>query len=107
MIGIGLSLGAMRAGGFSPASLFGPGIAGDPFIPEREFTFTRSAGGVYDRVTTTGDQVACVTGMVNGNNADQLTVAARPIYKEGGVLSWLAFDGVGDHLGIAISTPGS
>jgi hypothetical protein len=85
-------------GGFSPASLFAGGIAGDAWIPEREFTFTRTVGGVYEPVTTTGDAVARLTGMVNGINADQLTVAKRPSYNEGSGLSWLAFDGVDDAM---------
>ena len=88
----------MRSGGFSPASLFAGGSIGDAFIPEREFTYTKSGGGVYERVTTTGDEVARLTGMVNGINFDQDTFAKRPTYTEGGGLSWLAFDGVGDAM---------
>ena len=88
----------MRSGGFSPASLFAGGSIGDAFIPEREFTYTKSGGGVYERVTTTGDEVARLTGMVNGINLDQDTFAKRPIYTEGGGLSWLAFDGVDDAM---------
>ena len=88
----------MRSGGFSPASLFAGGSIGDAFIPEREFTYTKSGGGVYERVTTTGDEVARLTGMVNGINFDQDTFAKRPTYTEGGGLSWLAFDGVGDEM---------
>ena len=76
----------MRSGGFFPASLFAGGSIGDAFIPEREFTYTKSGGGVYERVTTTGDEVARLTGMVNGNHATQATYAKRPIYTEGGGL---------------------
>ena len=90
----------MRSGGFFPASLFAGGSIGDAFIPEREFTYTKSGGGVYERVTTTGDEVARLTGMVNGNHATQATYAKRPIYTEGGGLSWLAFDGVDDAMEI-------
>jgi len=93
-------LGAMRSGGFFPASLFAGGSIGDAFIPEREFTYTKSGGGVYERVTTTGDEVARLTGMVNGINFDQDTVPKRPTYTEGGGLSWLAFDGVDDAMEI-------
>jgi len=89
---------ALRGGGFSPAALFAGGEQGDAWIPEREFCYTLSAGGVFERVTTTGDAVARNTGMVNGINADQLTAAARPIYTEGGGLAWLAFDGVDDEM---------
>ena len=94
-------LGAMRSGGFFPASLFAGGSIGDAFIPEREFTYTKSGGGVYERVTTTGDEVARLTGMVNGINLDQDTFAKRPIYTEGSGLAWLAFDGVGDFMAVA------
>jgi len=92
---------ALRGGGFSPAALFAGGEQGDAWIPEREFCYTLSAGGVFERVTTTGDAVARNTGMVNGINADQLTAAARPTYTEGGGLSWLAFDGVDDAMATA------
>jgi len=91
----------MRSGGFFPASLFAGGSIGDAFIPEREFTYTKSGGGVYERVTTTGDEVARLTGMVNGINLDQDTFAKRPIYTEGSGLAWLAFDGVGDFMAVA------
>ena len=94
--GIGSPFGQLRA--FDPASLFAGGSIGDAFIPEREFTYTKSGGGVYERVTTTGDEVARLTGMVNGNHATQATYAKRPIYTEGSGLSWLAFDGVGDEM---------
>jgi len=93
-------LGAM-SGGFSPASLFAGGIAGPALIPEREFTFTRTIGGVFEPVTTTGDAVARLTSMVNGISAEQLTVAKRPSYNEGTGLSWLAFDGVDDAMATA------
>ena len=91
---------AQLSGGgvFSPTSLFAGGEQGDAWIPEREFCYTLSAGGVFERVTTTGDAVARNTGMVNGINADQLTAAARPTYTEGGGLAWLAFDGVDDTM---------
>jgi hypothetical protein len=83
---------------FSPASLFASGEEGDAWIPEREFCYTKSGGGLYERVTTTGDETARITGMANGINADQDVFASRPIYSEGGGLSWLAFDGVDDAL---------
>ena len=97
--GIGSPFGQLRA--FDPASLFAGGSIGDAFIPEREFTYTKSGGGVYERVTTTGDEVARLTGMVNGINFDQDTFAKRPIYTEGSGLAWLAFDGVGDFMALA------
>ena len=97
--GIGSPFGQLRA--FDPASLFAGGSIGDAFIPEREFTYTKSGGGVYERVTTTGDEVARLTGMVNGINFDQDTFAKRPTYTEGSGLAWLAFDGVGDFMAVA------
>jgi hypothetical protein len=37
----------------------------------------------------------------NGNHATQAASSKRPIYTEGGGLSWLAFDGVGDAMATA------
>jgi len=88
--------GRLLAGGFSPASLFGPGIAGDEWRPEREWCYTRTVGGLFEPVTTTGDFVARHTGAVNGINDEQLSFSKRPSYNEGGGLSWLAYDGIDD-----------
>jgi hypothetical protein len=104
-LGIGLRLG-MLGSVFSPSQIFANGEPGDAWIPEREFVYTKSAGGLYERVTTTGDEAARITGMVNGINADQDTVAKRPTYSEGSGLSWLAFDGVDDAMATGTITPG-
>lgn len=99
-IGIGISLTGMRSGsaGFNPASLFVAGEPGDAWVPYRDWCYTKSAGGAYERVTTTGDAIARITGMVKGINADQDTEAARPIYNEGGGLSWASFNGTSQTL---------
>jgi len=96
-LGLGLGLGfSVHAGGFSPASMFADGAAGDEWRPEREWCYTRTVGGVYEPVTTTGDFVARHTGAVNGINDEQLSPSKRPSYNEGGGLSWLAYDGIDD-----------
>lgn len=103
-------LGARRAGGsapFSPASLFANGEAGDAWVAEREWCYTKTLGGVYEKVTTSGDLCARWKGMVNGINADQDDVTKRPVYNEGGGLSWLETDGVDDALVTGIITPGT
>jgi hypothetical protein len=93
------------SGGFSLNSLFAAGEPGDAWMPEREFCYTKSGGGLYERVTTTGDETARITGMVNGINADEEVFEARPLYSEGGGLSWLAFDGVNDSMVTPTITP--
>ena len=99
MIGMSLSLGAMRASAaYSSASMFAGGEAGDAWISNREWCYTKTLGGVYENVTTSGDLVARSTGMANGINSDQDDVPKRPAYMEGGGLSWLAYDGVDDAL---------
>ena len=112
MLGIGVSLRYPR-GGAAPAPapdpialLFAHGEAGDEWLFERDFCYTLSGGGVYERVTTTGDQIARVTGRHNGINADQINVPSRPIYNEGGGLSWGFFE-IDDFLVTPTITPGT
>lgn len=98
-------------GGAAPAPdpiapLFANGEAGDEWLFERDFCYTLSGGGVYERVTTTGDEIARVTGRHNGINADQNTFAARPIYNEGGGLSWGFFE-TDDWMVTPTITPGT
>ena len=100
-IGISVGIGqhqSVAGGAFDPSPLFAGGIGGDPFIPNRDWAYTKTGGGVYEKVTTTGDLVARVTGMVNGINADQDVEASRPAYGESGGLSWLQHDGSDDFL---------
>ena len=100
-IGIGISYRQRRRGGvpaFSPAALFANGEDGDEFAFERDFCFTLNGGGVYEPVTTTGDEIARVAGRHNSQNVDQEILAQRPIYNEGGGLSWAYFDGVDDNM---------
>jgi len=95
-------LGAMRSGtAFSPVSLFANGEAGDAWVADRDWCYTKSGGGVYERVTTSGDIMARWKGMANGINADQDDVAKRPAYMEGSGTAWGQYDGVNDGL----STP--
>ena len=79
-----------------PASLFANGEQGDDFWFWRDFCFTLSSGGVYEHVTTTGDQIARVTGTVNGVKLDQDVAEKRPVYGESGSIGWGEYDGVDD-----------
>lgn len=79
-------------------AMFAGGALGDAWMPTREWCYTRSSGGVYEKVTTSGDLVARQIGMVNGVYSDQLTDTYRPKYIEGSGKSWLLYDGVDDHL---------
>lgn len=92
---------------FRIASLFRDGAQGDYWQNAREFYFTRSAGGVYEPVTTTGDQIARFTGSVNGINADQDVVESRPLWGEDGELSYYDSDGVDDFLETPLISPES
>ena len=100
LLGFGSPFGQRRARGasFDPAVLFAAGEVGDEFAFERDFCFTLNGGGVYEPVTTTGDEIARVTGRHNSHNLDQELLARRPIYNEGGGLSWAYFDGVDDDM---------
>ena len=90
--------GAVRGRALSPVSLFANGEPGDAWISNREWCYTKTVGGVYENVTTTGDLVARRKGMANGINQDQDDLAERPTYNEGGGLAWLETDGVNDYL---------
>ena len=92
-----------RGAAFDPASLFANGEQGDDFWFWRDFCFTLSSGGVYEPVTTTGDQIARITGTVNGINLDQDVAEARPVYGESGSIGWGEYDGVDDRLKSASS----
>ena len=87
-----------RGAALDPASLFANGEQGDDFWFWRDFCFTLSSGGVYEPVTTTGDQIARITGTVKGINADQNVAEDRPVYGESGSIGWAQFDGVDDQL---------
>jgi hypothetical protein len=109
ILGLGLGLGfRVQAGGVSRLALiFAEGEVGDTWLPEREFCYTKTIGGVYENVTTTGDETARWTGSVNGINYDQDTVPKRPLYSEGGGLSWLAFGATGKTMITPTITPGT
>ena len=83
----------------SLASLFANGEAGDEWLMEKDHLYTKSSSGAIEPVTTTGDLVFRATGLHNGINADQDDSNKRPVYQEGGGLSWIETDGVDDTLG--------
>jgi hypothetical protein len=100
-IAISLGIGGRRRGGGPEAAIramFAGGVPGDAWIPTREWCYTRSSGGVYEKVTTSGDLVARHIGMANGIYAEQTTDSFKPKYMEGGGLTWLSHDGLDDYL---------
>ena len=91
-------LGAMRSGGFDPASLFAGGIGGAWYDPSDLTTLFQDSAGTTP-VTASGQPVGKMLDKSgNGNHATQATAARRPTYTEGGGLAWLAFDGVDDSM---------
>lgn len=59
-------------------------------------------------VTTSGQMVARIDDKSgNGYHATQETEDSRPLYQTDGLLHWLEFDGINDHLSTAIITPGT
>ena len=94
-------LGAMRSGGFSPASLFAGGTEGAWYDPSDLSTLFQDSAGTTP-VTASGQPVGKMLDKSgNGNHATQAISAKRPIYTEGSGLAWLAFDGVGDTMATA------
>jgi hypothetical protein len=98
MIGLRIGLSPQSARRFSPRRLFRAGEAGDDWWFWRDYCYTKSAGGVYENVTTTGDQIARVIGTVNGIFADQNDPDKRPVYGESGAIGWSVWDGVDDFM---------
>ena len=93
-------LGAMRSGGFFPASLFAGGTEGAWYDPSDISTLFQDSAGTTP-VTASGQPVGKMLDKSgNGNHATQATSSKRPTYTEGGGLSWLAFDGVDDAMEI-------
>ena len=94
-------LGAMRSGGFSPASLFAGGTEGAWYDPSDLSTLFQDSAGTTP-VTASGQPVGKMLDKSGrANHAVQATAARRPTYTEGSGLSWLAFDGVGDAMATA------
>ena len=94
-------LGAMRSGGFSPASLFAGGTEGAWYDPSDLSTLFQDSAGTTP-VTASGQPVGKMLDKSGrANHATQAISAQRPTYTEGSGLSWLAFDGVGDAMATA------
>ena len=94
-------LGAMRSGGFSPASLFAGGTEGAWYDPSDLSTLFQDSAGTTP-VTASGQPVGKMLDKSGrANHAVQATAARRPTYTEGSGLSWLAFDGVDDAMATA------
>jgi len=97
-------LGAMRSGGFSPASLFAGGIAGAWYGPSDLSTLFQVSDGTTP-VTTAGQPVGLMLdNSGNGNHATQATAAARPTYQTGPDRATL--DKVDDRLSATVPTGG-
>lgn len=85
-------------GVFDPLSLFDSGEQGVWYDPSDLSTMFQDAAGTVP-VTKDGDHVALMRDKSgNGNHATPTVSAARPVYKTDGILHWLTFDGVDDHL---------
>lgn len=85
-------------GVFNPISLFKGGEQGAWYDPSDLRTLFQDAEGTIP-VTADGDPVGLMRDKSgNGNHATQEISASRPLYRTDGVLHWLQFDGVDDHL---------
>lgn len=83
---------------FDPLTLFAGDKQGVWFDPSDLSTLYQDVAGTVP-VTKDGDPVALMKDKSgNGNHATQSVSASRPIYKTDGILHWLEFDGVDDHL---------
>jgi len=97
-------LGAMRSGGFSPASLFEGGIAGAWYGPSYLSTLFQDSAGTTP-VTTAGQPVGrMLDNSGNGNHATQATAAARPTYQTAPARATL--DNVDDRLSVTVPVGG-
>lgn len=83
---------------FNPLSLFSGGKQGVWFDPSDKSTLFQDVAGKIP-VTKDGDPIGLMKDKSgNGNHAVQTVSTARPTYKTNGILHWLQFDGVDDHL---------
>jgi len=97
-------LGAMRSGGFSPASLFAGGIAGAWYGPSDLSTLFQDSAGTTP-VTTAGQPVGLMLDKSGrANHAVQATAAARPTYQTGPARATL--DKVDDRLSVTVPVGG-
>jgi hypothetical protein len=88
--------------GFTPLDLFQSGEQGVWYDPSDLSTLFQDAAGTTP-VTSDGDPVGLMQDKSgNGNDATQVTSAARPAYRTDGTLHWLEFDDVDDHLDMPV-----
>jgi len=95
-MGIGLGL-QQRGGGFSPASLFASGEAGDWFDPSDLSKMWQDTAGTTP-ITADSQTVARIDGQRGLVSLRQATALNRPQYKTSAGLHWLQFDGSDDFL---------
>jgi hypothetical protein len=87
--------------GWHPGKLFASGEPGAWCDPADLSTLFQDVAGTVP-VTAAGQPVALMRDKSgNGNHASQPVASARPIYRTGGGLHWLEFDGVDDGLASA------
>jgi len=97
-------LGAMRSGGFSPASLFADGVIGVWYGPSDIDTLFQDSAGTTP-VTTAGQPVGLMLDKSGrANHAVQATAAARPTYQTGPARATL--DKVDDRLSVTVPAGG-
>jgi len=96
-MGISLGLQQRGGGGFSPASLFAAGEAGDWFDPSDLSKMWQDTAGTTP-ITADSQTVARIDGQEGVVSLRQVTAASRPQYKTSGGLHWLQFDGTDDGL---------
>jgi len=97
-------LGAMRSGGFSPASLFADGVIGVWYDPSDLTTLFQDSAGTTP-VTTAGQPVGRMLDKSGrANHATQATAAARPTYQTGPARATI--DKVDDRLSVTVPVGG-
>lgn len=88
---------------WSPLELFAGGKKGVWYDPSDKSTLFQDVAGTIP-VTKDGDPIGLMKDKSgNGYHATQIISTARPTYRTDGVLHWLHFDGVDDHLVLAPS----
>ncbi len=83
---------------WTPAELFEASQDGAWYDPSDLTTLFQDAAGTIP-VTGDGDPVGLMLDKSgNGHHASQTTTASKPVYRTGGGLNWLEFDGADDYL---------
>lgn len=86
---------------FNPISLFKGGAQGVWYDPSDLSTLFQDAEGTIP-VTADGDPVGLMLDKSgNDNPATQSISTSRPTYRTDGVLHWMEFDGVDDHMRVS------